>query len=210
MLEPTVVEFFNKYIEKNKIESVLEFTNLDYKLFPEQKVEDEDTKVDFLFCNHIEELSDIAIRNISYLGQSGFIQTQSPLVEISRNTKSKFIFWTEMADNTLHLLPKNNNISFEGLGFDQQVEMYLKHSFYWNNYYFWSDVPKIILHNVTAKNDYLSLVSHAIHWSIIHTNDFYHKIVNNQIPVFVRIVPQPITQSVSISKEIPFTNTRWS
>ena len=115
--------------------------------------------------------------------RSGFIETPSPLVELSNGVDActggsefkyrgyvhhRYIIWTDSDTNTLFFLPKMPIV--EHLTFSPYLQnlinFYLKNEFFWNNYYSWDPSAG---HNKATYDNYLDI---SIEKSIAHTTLF--------------------------------------
>ena len=119
----------------------------------------EDGQFDFVYSRHL--LEDIqnpqhAFEEMVRCGQRGHFETPSPLVELlpgvdARNDlvyrgfiHHRYIVWSELADNSLHFLPKYPIVEHMTMPAEMTRELtYLANRYpvYWNNYYSWDKAP---------------------------------------------------------------------
>lgn len=151
----------------------------------------------FVYCRHV--LEDIqnpqhAFSEITRIAKQGYIETPSPLIEITRGadkgilrgyTHHRYIVWSDIKSNTLFFLPKYPLV--ENLLIPDEMTkkiLYIlnNYSVYWNNYYIWDDKiqPNIFVYrngiNFDILTDYANLISTAIQKSIEYTNVFINRI----------------------------------
>jgi len=125
----------------------------------------EDNEFDFGFCRHtLEDIQNPqnAFREIIRICKSGYIETPSPIVEITklffkREDTSDMMFsknkvnrgfihhryfvWTDISTNTLYFLPKYpciETMDFSNEGMIKIKKILNDYSVYWNNYYFFT------------------------------------------------------------------------
>jgi len=123
--------------------------------------------------------------------RSGFIETPSPLVELTKGVDCtsenladpsyrgyvhhRYIIWTDMESNTLYFLPKMpivEHLRFSN-EFQEMINFYLKDEYYWNNYYEWDDSKKYgIVFLDFDKKTFDSYLTTSILKSIEHTKKF--------------------------------------
>jgi len=151
----------------------------------------------FVYSRHT--LEDImnplhAFQELIRISPRGFIETPSPLIEISKGVDGsqinnipyhgyrhhRYIIWSDFETNTLHFLPKYpiiEHISIEQN--DQKLMNYLANNYpiYWNNYYFWDEnhPPKAVLYrhgiNMDMDKDYFSILQSAINRSMEYSDN---------------------------------------
>jgi hypothetical protein len=187
----------SKFIGYN--ENINNYINID---IDEETFPFENKEFDFIYSRHV--LEDIqnpnfALKEIIRCCNSGYIETPSPLIEITKGVdcglKSdkysgyihhRYIIWSDIENCEIYFLPKYSSI------IDNFIELYNPIEFYkiineqplsWNNYFIWKDKqPKIIMYknninfNLNVEN-YIHLLNEAINKSIINTNYF----INNYL-----------------------------
>ena len=169
--------------------------DIDKELFPY-----EDKQIDFIFCRHVlEDIQnpDFALSEIFRTCKSGYIETPSPLIEITKNVDihslsnmycgyihHRYIVWSNIKKNEIYFLPKYSCILDHMLN-SKDSKIYLiinKYPVYWNNYFLYDnkDKPTVIMYkngvnfNLTSNmiEDYIQLVNKAVNESIENTNYF--------------------------------------
>ena len=174
--------------------------DIDYQSFPYK-----DDEFDFIYCRHVlEDIQnpDFALREIFRVSKCGYIETPSPLIEITKNVDAgmfansycgyihhRYIVWSNIEKNEIYFLPKYScilehilNINDESKPF--QYNLINNFQVYWNNYFVFNinnGIPKIIMYKNGVNfglnhngmiEDYILLVSRAINESIQNTNYF--------------------------------------
>jgi hypothetical protein len=186
---------FNYYPETDKI--LIKF-DLDF-----DKFQYDDNHFNYIYCRHtLEDLQNPqnAFAEIVRISKSGFIETPSPLVEVTKDIDGwlnnlngyihhRYIVWTDMVTNTLKFLPKYPLIQHFKYVDDilEKRYNYLLNNYcvYWNNYYIWDEYnkPNILVYrndiNMNIMNDYDRLLNEAISSSIDYTT-YYINMINNQ------------------------------
>ena len=214
-----VEEYLDKYCVENKFEDILDigpgntpFKNstrmvdingdyginidIDYEPLPERVVEKEKT---FVYSRHtLEDIQnpEYLLRQLKDYSSNGYIETPSPLVELTRGVDGgdisslykgyhhhRYIIWTTKEDNCLHVLPKFPII--ESVPVDLQIQFYhllQQDSIWWNNYYSWDENRplnyKVYRHlvNYNITTEYVRLLNEAVAKSIEHT-DYFRKLL---------------------------------
>lgn len=141
------------------------------------------------------------MNEIIRVSNSGYIETPSPLIEITKGVDCTFlsmnysgyihhryIIWSNIEKCEIYFLPKYNSIIDTYLKYNNENSHYnMINNFpiYWNNYFIWKDkTPKIIMYKNginfnqngrTIIEDYINLVSQALSMSIDNTNYFLEK-----------------------------------
>ena len=120
----------------------------------------ENGEFDFVYSRHL--LEDIqnpqhAFEEMVRVGQRGHFETPSPLIELLPGVDARtdlvyrgfihhrYIVWSELADNSLHFLPKYPIVEHMTMPEKMMQELtYLANHYpvYWNNYYAWNKAPK--------------------------------------------------------------------
>jgi SAM-dependent methyltransferase len=171
----------------------MEFIDLDLDF---DKFIQADKYFNFVYCRHtLEDIQNPqhAFAEITRVGKQGYIETPSPLIEITRGADRstlrgyhhhRYIVWSDIKTNTLFFLPKFPIIETIILPDDLTKKInYVLNNFsvYWNNYYFWDDSvkPNIVVYrneiNFKVLDDYAKLLTEAIQKSLEYTNHFITK-----------------------------------
>ena len=145
----------------------------------------------FSFCRHtLEDIQNPnnAFNEIIRTSERGYIETPSPMVEISKNVVNvinnmsgyihhRYIVWSEKETNTLYFLPKYPVLEYIIFKNTKKFNYVLNnYPIYWNNYYIWDDVnkPNIFVYrhgiNFTIDDDYINILNRAIYKSFEYTN----------------------------------------
>ena len=165
----------------------------------------EDGQFDFVYSRHL--LEDIqnpqhAFEEMVRCGQRGHFETPSPLVELlpgvdARNDlvyrgfiHHRYIVWSELADNSLHFLPKYPIVEHMTMPAEMTRELtYLANHYpvYWNNYYSWNHkesekslaggLPKVVVHRngfgfSFDNHSYAAMLNRAVRASLEYTDAF--------------------------------------
>jgi len=161
-----------------------------------------DNEYDFIYCRHVlEDIQnpDFALREIFRISKGGYIETPSPLIEITKNVDAsefsskycgyihhRYIVWSNIEKNEIYFLPKYSCILDHILNINDESKSFLYHLInnfpvYWNNYFVFSEKSNVIMYkngvnfNIngdTMIEDYIALVSRTINESIDNTNYF--------------------------------------
>jgi hypothetical protein len=179
---------FNNNKMPNKVVFKLD---LDFERFPY-----DDKFFNYAHCRHtLEDIQNPqwAFNEITRVCRSGYIETPSPLIELSRGVDTgeyankyrgyihhRYIVWSELSTNTLHFLPKFPIIEY--CINDEALKRYThianNYPVYWNNYYIWDETrpPNIVVHrndiDFNIRNIYYRLLNDALLNSIQYTNFF--------------------------------------
>ena len=209
-----VVDYLVKDLPESKESKILEITRTSSAVFPLQsekidcfKLNEHNTLealqasdvLDFVYVRHAlenVESPQVVFEILTNLSQSGYIETTSPLVELSKSIETsiadthrgmyltRYIFWTEKEDNSLHILPKYGVFDYFNVdpNFENNIRNVLLDSpVYWNNYYYWNpeNPPKVVYHSYGVDFDwetYGAMIGRAIHHNMEHTNNFMEKV----------------------------------
>lgn len=163
--------------------------DLDFDTFPVSNM-----FFNFVYCRHtLEDIQNPqhAFRELCRISPRGYIETPSPLIELSKGIDAfgsfrgychhRYIVWSDISDNTFYFLPKYPLV--EHIIVDTNLEKrnnFIANNYplYWNNYYFWDDEnpPKCVVYrhgiNMNISTDYAKLLIDSIHKSIEYTNWF--------------------------------------
>lgn len=158
---------------------------------------------DFLYCRHVlEDIQnpDFALNEIFRTSKQGYIETPSPLVEITKNIDAgvsdkycgyihhRYIVWSNIQKNEIYFLPKYGSILDHFLQLNDETNQKIynlinNYPVYWNNYILYNsqNKPNVIMYkngvNMSEKGGtlvekYIALISRAINESIKNTNYF--------------------------------------
>jgi hypothetical protein len=174
-------------------EKIDNFINVD---IDKNKIPFEDNIVDFIYCRHVlEDIQnpDFALEEIMRVSKSFYIETPSPLVEITKNIDAfdfsdqycgyihhRYIIWYDEEENSVHILPKYGVIENILKVSDELKEkiLYLLNNYpvYWNTYIFKiNDKVNIKIYNHFDLETYPKILLKAIETSIKSTNNFISK-----------------------------------
>ena len=158
---------------------------------------------DFVHCRHtVEDIQNplFVCQELFRIAKDGYIETPSPLVEITRGVDGdmiiaeqrspsvycgyshhRYIVWSDLKTNTLYCLPKYPIIEYTKYSSEflkKQIAILNHFPVYWNNYYRWDKdhPPSIVVYrngvNMKIIEDYSALLTRAITESIEYTNWF--------------------------------------
>jgi hypothetical protein len=158
-------------------------------------------ELDFIYSRHV--LEDIqnpnfAFKEIIRCSKSGYIETPSPLIEITKGVDSylgsekytgylhhRYIIWADIEKCEIFFLPKYSSIIDNFLqinNFPSYYNLVNNQPLHWNNYFLWKDkTPKITMYkngvnfHLTIDN-YIKLLNEAIDISIKNT-EFFRKLI---------------------------------
>lgn len=175
-----------------------------------------DKSLDFVFSRHtLEDIQnpDFVMREICRIANSGYIETPSPMVEITKGVDAspmtyqyagyihhRYVIWGDIERCEIHFLPKYSAIidNFVTYHDDSIVNLLNEEPFAWNNYFIWKNqTPSIIMHkvvvNISSDNfvvDYVTLLQEAINTCMRnnayfkeHYVDKYENLQNQDIGV---------------------------
>lgn len=186
----------NKFVGCN--EKIEKYINID---IDEEPLPFLNKEIDFIYSRHvIEDIQNpnFALQEIIRCSKSGYIETPSPLIEITKGVDlyfgsekcggylhHRYIIWADIEKCEIFFLPKYSSI------IDNFLQIQNFHSYYnlvnnqplhWNNYFFWKDkTPKIKMYkngvnfHLTIDN-YIKLLNEAIDVSIKNA-EFFRKLV---------------------------------
>jgi hypothetical protein len=162
-----------------KIEKYIEI-DIDNTPFPF-----EENEFDFSYCRHVlEDIQnpEFAIQQIFKCSRQGYIETPSPLIEISRGVESqdycgyihhRYIVWNDI--DTVYFLPKYP-VAESATKNPRLIEIANNYPIYWNNYILWDKPMHTVVYrngvNMEVRKDYANLLNRAIKESIESTNRF--------------------------------------
>lgn len=176
-----------KFIGYN--EKVPNYINMD---LDKEKIPFKNKEFDFIYCRHVLEdiqKPDDALSEIIRVSKNFYIETPSPLVEITKGIDSRdysdmytgyihhrFIIWSDFENETVYILPKYGFIENVLMLSDQLRKRIIyilnKYPVYWNTYFInKSENTKVVFYNHLDEN-YCNILYNAIITSIKSTNDF--------------------------------------
>lgn len=162
-----------------------------------------DKSVDFTYSRHtLEDIQnpDFCMKEIIRVSKSGYIETPSPLIEITKGVDAtsksetyagyihhRYIIWSDIFNKVIYFLPKYSSIIdayIENIKERPDLFKLLENPFYWNNYFLWENgvTPKVVMYknginfniqkNSNIIDDYINLITEGINTSISNTNYF--------------------------------------
>ena len=174
-------------------EKVRDYIDIDIDVTP---LPFDNKSFDFVYSRHtLEDIQnpDFVMREIVRISNSGFIETPSPLIEITKGVDftsetnnytgyihHRYIIWSNIEKCEIYFLPKYSVIIEHFMKLNVNSDIY-RSSMNWNNYFIWKDKePKIIVYknavNIGLKNnlaeDYVNLLVEATKSSVENTNYF--------------------------------------
>ena len=174
----------NRFIGYNEKVDYLK-VDIDTTIFPF-----EESEFDFIYCRHVlEDIQnpDFAAKEIFRTGKHGYIETPSPMAEITRGVESnycgyihhRYIIWSYL--NTIYFLPKYPLVEYINNN-EKLVNLLNSNPFYWNNYCFWNKETKIIVYkngvNMEIREDYVNLINRALNESILTTDELIQIVIH--------------------------------
>jgi hypothetical protein len=169
----------------------------------EEKLPFKDKELDFIYSRHVLEdvqNPNFALKEIVRCCKSGYIETPSPLIEITKGIDGhndsdkycgylhhRYIIWSDIEKCEMYFLPKYSCIIDNFMELYNPVDFYKivnDKPLYWNNYFIWKDKqPKIVMYknginfHLNVEN-YIILLNDAINKSITNTNFFIKNNLN--------------------------------
>ncbi len=177
-------------------ESIPNYINMD---IDDNTLPFKDKEMDFIYCRHTMEdiLNPVfAIKEMIRCCKSGYMETPSPLIEITKGVDGNrngdemkyggyihhhFIIWSNIEKCEIYILPKISIIIDHLLNVDKEViNEKIKDPYLWNNYFIWKDrEPKVIIYkhfdkiiNNRYEINYANLLMRAVNESIENTRYF--------------------------------------
>jgi len=154
-----------------------------------------DKEFDFVYCRHvIEDLWNPvnAIKEISRIAKRGYIETPSPLCEMTRGVDASNIPWRGYAhhryvvwndSNVLNILPKFPIIEHSKFPNESVMEQMLKNPFHWCTFFYFEDNINYKLHEMGREQDftfidnsYFTIINNAINTGIQNSNQQLERI----------------------------------
>lgn len=177
-------------------ESITDYIDMDLDV---DKLPFEDKSLDFVYCRHtLEDIQnpDFVMREIIRVSNSGYIETPSPMVEITKGVDGleltsqyagyihhRYIVWGDIEKCEIHFLPKYSAIidNFIVRNNNQITDMLNSGPFPWNNYFIWNgQTPKIIMHKIVVNirsdhfiEDYCNLLQESVNTCCRNNQYFY-------------------------------------
>lgn len=200
----TATHYIDKYTHWNSMNNI----KVIEKDIDTDKFEESYKSVDFIYARHIlEDIQnpDFAINEFERIAKNGYIETQSPLAEITRGIDGtsitgnnnhrgyihhRYIIWVEAETNTLCFIPKYSII--ETIDIDKTfqkkvINILNNYPIYWNTYYMWDESKPIKIRFIKLVSEtfkeYVRILMEAIENSILSTNKFVQQatsIVQNE------------------------------
>jgi hypothetical protein len=177
-----------KFIGYN--EKVENYINID---LDKEKIPFKNKELDFTYCRHVLEdiqKPDDALYEIIRVSKNFYIETPSPLVEITKGVDARsfsnlytgyihhrFIIWSDFENETVYILPKYGfieNALFLTDSLRKKINYILNnYPVYWNTYFKnKSENTKIVFYNHFNDDEYCAILYNAILTSIKSTNNF--------------------------------------
>ena len=161
-----------------------------------------DKSFDFIYCRHVVEdfvYPDLVLSEMNRVGKAGFIETPSPLVELTRGIDGcpqsekyrgyihhKWLVWNDGL--ALHLVEKAPILEHLPLARLDPEPLPLRNGLFWNQYFLWEGALRFVRHqhdvDFKLQWDYEALVQDAAFECIKQTGRFY------QPSLLARKVPQ--------------------
>ncbi len=157
---------------------------------------------DFVYCRHvIEDLWNPinALKEISRISKEGYIETPSPLCELSKDVDGvldapwrgyahhRYIVWND--SNVLNILPKFPIVEYINLG-GEKIDQTLTHPFAWCTFFHFKNEIQYKLHEMGRERDfsflddsYTKVITNAINAGLKNSNQQLQK-VSHFIDVF--------------------------
>ena len=152
-----------------------------------------DKYFDFVYCRHVVEdiqNPDFACHEISRVSSAGYIETPSPLVELSRWVDAgnapfrgymhhRYIVWS--TDNTLTLIPKFPVVEYLNFPWneDKIIEL-LGDPYNWNSYFLWGNAVSVrMLHPLVdfkLGGNYRDVLYGAAEMALANAHQFQNKV----------------------------------
>lgn len=171
-------------------EKVKDFISVD---IDEEPLPFKDKEFDFVYSRHtLEDIQNpnYCLKEIIRTSKSGYIETPSPLVEVTKGVDGHFnsdkyggyihhryIIWSDMEKNEVYILPKYSCVIDNFLVLNESSYDILKNPYYWNNYFLWKEEPKVIMYKNGVNfqmnfENYTNLLKTSINTSIKNTDYF--------------------------------------
>lgn len=156
---------------------------------------------DFVYIRHVLEYiqnPDFVFKELIRVAKKGYIETPSPVVELSNNAESpdykgyihhRYIVWTK--DNTLNFIPKYPII--DKISMDIKDKTFLKNPIYWNNYFMWDEKTIPICKmwkndvNFDIRNDYIKKLQESIQESYDNSEKFLNIILHSKQKYIIQV-----------------------
>jgi hypothetical protein len=179
-----------KFIGYN--EKIKDYINLD---IDEDKLPFQNKELDFIYSRHtLEDIQNpnFAFKEIVRCCNSGYIETPSPLIEITKGVDGtnsrhlyggylhhRYIIWSDIEKCEIYFLPKYSNIIDNMTDhLEETYNIINNYPMYWNNYFIWKDKePRITMYKngvnfILTEENYVNLLKTAVNVSFKNTNYF--------------------------------------
>lgn len=150
----------------------------------------ENKSFDLVYCRHVVE--DMAypfplIKEMSRVAKAGYIETPSPLCEMTRGVDGNAPLWRGYCHHRWVIWPRDGAINFipkysciESMEFDDELEKHLEQAKYWNTYFLWDDAIEVKRwrhdHEFSIGRNYGALLKKAVRSGIDATDEFWTEI----------------------------------
>lgn len=186
-------------------EKIQDYINID---IDNNQIPFDNKSIDFVYSRHtLEDIQnpDFAMKEIMRITNSGYIETPSPLIEITKGVDGvngsinyggyihhRYIVWSDIEKCEIYFLPKYSSIIDNFFLYNNNIhktiiDLINNKEIYWNNYFIWKDnVPKIIMYKNRVNfglnrhfiDDYILLINEAINKSISNSDYFIKNYMN--------------------------------
>jgi len=158
---------------------------------------------DFIYCRHVMEdiqNPDFAISEMIRTSRGGYIETPSPMIEITKNVDAmefsplycgyihhRYIVWSNIQKNEIYFLPKYSFILDQLMKLSDTSAQLINHLInnypvYWNNYFLFNSQTTVIMYkqgiHFSMPTGYIDLVLRSVQESIANTDYFVQHILN--------------------------------
>lgn len=199
ILANRIIDYKTTYNLNNNNNSIKVYNNLDIDT---EILPFENKSIDFVYSRYtLQEIQnpDFVMNEILRVTNSGYIETPSPLIEITKGIddtqidrnlnsmytgylSSRYIIWSDNEKCEIYFLPKISSILDNIMTLNVDKKLY-ENKYYRNNYFLWKDrEPKVIMYkngiNFGPENfikEYLELILTAVNKSIQNTDHFLSK-----------------------------------
>lgn len=198
-----IIDYSTEYKIMN--EHLKVYNNLD---IDKNKLPFENKSIDFVYSRYLlQEIQnpDYLMDEIIRVSNSGYIETPSPLIEITKGVDNsinsnisnlfagyihhRYIVWSDNEKCEIYFLPKYNSILDKIMTLNIDRNLY-NNKFYRNNYFLWKNkTPNVIMYKkginfgfINFIEEYLALVLEAVKKSIENTDKF---LITNKVNKFI-------------------------
>ena len=156
-----------------------------------------DDEFDFIYCRHVlEDMYNpvLLLKEMSRVGKSGYIETPSPIAELSRGVDGgsppyrgyhhhRWVLWVHQGEFRFTTkYPFAEYLTFEE---ERSLSWLRQGPKYWNTYYLWKDkinwVHRQNALDYSLPTDLRSLMNDALLQSVSASDDFWTNIPRNEI-----------------------------